>query len=66
MCHFASTKQLIQSPQDKDSFLNMKCLNMQSDIYMASAEEIQTVMRTGESGNSGLIFKFIPMPKHMT
>lgn len=43
MSHFVSTKQLIQSPQNKgkDSFLNIKCLNTWSNISTASAEETQ-------------------------
>lgn len=38
---------------------------MQSDIYMASAEEIQTVIRPEFPLSPVLIFKFIPMPKYL-
>jgi len=43
--YFVSTKQL-ESPQNKgeDSLLKIKCMNMHSSIYMASAKEIQTVI----------------------
>lgn len=45
--HFVSTKQVIQSPQNKgkDKLLNKIHLNIQSNIHMAFVEEIQTAIR---------------------